>query len=99
MNIVEWINQNVYHTTSCDKHRRILGQKCICGKDKCISELSKPIIEHPDVQKLIKQIVILQKQNDLLTLGLLQEKNKVAALNKKIVAQAAYVRELEAKQP
>ena len=61
MNIVEWINQNVYHTTSCDKHRRVLGQKCICGKDKCISELSKPIIEHPDVQKLITQIVILQK--------------------------------------
>lgn len=37
----------------------------------------------------------LQKQNDLLVLGLLQEKNKVAALNKKVIAQKAYIEELE----
>ncbi len=37
----------------------------------------------------------LQKQSDLLTLGLLQEKNKVAALEKKVKAQKAYIEELE----
>ena len=38
----------------------------------------------------------LQKQSDLLTLGLLQEKNKVVALEKMAKAQKAYIKELEA---
>lgn len=38
-----------------------------------------------------------QKQVDLLTLGLLQEKNLTAAQGKKIAAQKAYIEELETK--
>ncbi len=40
-NLIEWFMENIYHTTSCDKERRILGNKCICGKDFAIRKVQE----------------------------------------------------------
>ena len=63
LDLIEWLEEHIYHTTTCDKHRRNLGNPCICGKNKAIEETEK-----------------LKKQAALLTLGLLQEKQKTADL-------------------
>ena len=55
--IEEWMTQNIYHTTSCDEQRRVLGKECVCGKDNCISE-AKALEEE---NKRLKDIIIEAK--------------------------------------
>ncbi|KKN19401.1 hypothetical protein LCGC14_0946120 [marine sediment metagenome] len=64
-------------------------QDCICCQieNDCINGLCQSCNDYN---------YKLQKQSDFLTLSLLQEKNKVAALRKKVTAQKAYIEEIEA---
>ncbi len=39
--ILDWLNSNVYHTSLCDKERRVLGNECICGKNTTIAGIEQ----------------------------------------------------------
>lgn len=41
MKAIKWVKDNCYHTTLCDKERRVLGSPCICGLSQALAELEE----------------------------------------------------------
>ncbi len=39
--ITKWFDEHAYHTTLCDKERRTLGNRCICGLNDCKSAIEQ----------------------------------------------------------
>lgn len=51
--VKEWLEENVYHTTLCDKERRTLGNPCICGKNKAIAEVTQLRTENERLREFV----------------------------------------------
>ena len=62
-NLLNWLEENVYHTTSCDTHRRTLGNPCICGKNSTVEAVKDLYKAAKTAQKAIYAAINRDKGN------------------------------------
>ena len=79
--IKDWLNENVYHTSSCDKTRKHGHEPCICGKSDTITKIEQLQAELKDAQQLIrmkdKELEVIDDVNDQLKAELAEAKKRI----------------------
>ena len=55
--IKDWLNENVYHTSSCDKTRKHGHEPCICGKSDTITKIEQLQAENKELLERIELAV------------------------------------------